>query len=115
MSDVTIYHNPRCSKSRQALELLIERGLEVEIVEYLRAPLDVESLRMLHAKLRINTHEMVRAKEEDYEASGLHADATDEEVFNAISRYPKLLERPIIVRGEKAVIARPPERMNDLV
>ena len=115
MSDVTIYHNPRCSKSRQALELLQERGLEVEVVEYLKTPPDVESLRALHAKLGINALDMVRSKEDDYATSGLHSDSTDNEIFTAIARYPKLLERPIIVQEEKAVIARPPERVNEIL
>lgn len=114
MSDVTIYHNSRCSKSRQALELLQERGLDIDVVEYLKNPPDKKALRALHKKLGVNAHDMLRSNETEYTESGLGDSSSDEEVYAAIARFPKLLERPIVVRGSKAVIARPLEKLENL-
>ena len=113
MSEITLYHNPRCSKSRKALELLRERALDIEIVEYLKTPPTVENLKSIHAMLGIDAHEMIRNKEDAYNESGLNSESTEAEIFDAITRFPKLLERPIVIHGNRAVIARPPERVSD--
>ena len=115
MSTITIYHNPRCSKSRQTLALLEENGVQPEVVEYLRDPLDGDTLRDVLGKLGCSAHDIVRTKEAEYTEAGLSAESSEESVMEALQRYPKLLERPIVVRGTKAVIGRPPENVLDLL
>ncbi|MDP6905667.1 MAG: arsenate reductase (glutaredoxin) [Verrucomicrobiota bacterium] len=110
-----IYHNPRCSKSRQALQLCEEAGSEVEIIEYLKTPLDEVILKDLLKKLDKPAHEVVRTKEEVYEQLNLSSDSTEEEIIAAIIKYPVLLERPIVVKDDKAVIGRPPENVKVLL
>ena len=110
-----IYHNPRCSKSRQTLQLCEEAGSEVEIIEYLKTPLDEVILRDLLNKLDKSVHEVVRTKEEVYSQLNLSSDSTEEEIIAAIIKYPVLLERPIVVKDDKAVIGRPPENVKALL
>ncbi len=106
---VVIYHNPRCSKSRQTLALLQENGVEPEIIEYLKTPPTSEELARVIGKLDRPPHDAVRAKEEAYAASGLSLESDLAAVCEAIVAEPILLERPIVVKGAKAVIGRPPE------
>lgn len=115
MSEFVIYHNPRCSKSRKALELLQAHGVEPRIVNYLEAPPELETLRTLLATLDIAPLELVRRKEEAFAASGLTAEADAESVALALVAHPQLLERPVVVRGERAILARPPERVLELL
>jgi len=110
-----VYHNPRCSKSRQTLQLCEEAGSEVEIIEYLKTPLDEVILKDLLKKLDKPAHEVVRTKEEVYEQLNLSSDSTEEEIIAAIIKYPVLLERPIVVKDDKAVIGRPPENVKVLL
>ena len=110
-----IYHNPRCSKSRQSLALLRENGEEPEVIEYLKTSLDEVALRDLFAKLGLEAHEVVRTKEEPYEQLALSPDSSEEEVIAAIVKYPILMERPIVVKGTSAVIGRPPENVHELL
>ena len=112
---MVIYHNPRCSKSRQALQLCEEAGVALEVVEYLNTPLDEVALTGLLKKLGIKAHELVRTKEEVYSQLELSADSSEEEIIAAIIKYPVLLERPIVVKNDKAVIARPPENVKALL
>ena len=114
MSTITIYHNPRCSKSRQTLALLQEQGIEPEVIEYLSTPVDADTLRSVVAKLGASAHDIVRTKEAEYDQAGLSPDSSEEDVIQAIVQYPKLMERPIVVRGDKAAIGRPPESVLDL-
>lgn len=111
-----LYHNPRCSKSRGALGLLQERGIEPEVVRYLDDPPDARTLRTLVGKLGIAPRELLRTGEEEYRSLGL-ADGSlgDEAVIEAMAAHPRLIERPILVRGERAVIGRPPERVLGLL
>ncbi|MCB1704651.1 MAG: arsenate reductase (glutaredoxin) [Halioglobus sp.] len=109
MSAVTIYHNPRCSKSRNTLALLQENGVEPEIVLYLETPPDSTLIKALLKKLGISAAELVRRGEADYKASGLDKDSSEADIIAAMARHPKLIERPIVVRGGKAVLGRPPE------
>tara|TARA_Y100000588_G_C13705735_1_gene690598 strand:+ start:152 stop:493 length:342 start_codon:yes stop_codon:yes gene_type:complete len=106
-----IYHNPRCSKSRQAKQLCEEAGVELEVVEYLKTPLDEDALGELLGKLGMKAHEVVRSKEEVYGQLGLSSESTEEEIIAAIIKHPVLLERPIVVKGDMAVIGRPPENV----
>ena len=110
-----IYHNPGCSKSRQTLQLCEEAGSEVEVVEYLKTPLDEVILRDLLKKLDKSVHEVVRTKEEVYSQLNLSSESTEEEIIAAIIKYPVLLERPIVVKDDKAVIGRPPENVKALL
>lgn len=117
MSTVKIYHNPRCSKSRQTLALLQEKGIEPQIIEYLKDPLTESELVKVFSALNKKAKEVVRTKEEIYkelsEKSSIDWE-DDRAVISAIIAYPKLLERPIVVKGNKAVIGRPPENIQEL-
>lgn len=110
MPDVTIYHNPRCSKSRQTLQLLNEKGVEPDVVEYLKDAPDEQALRAIIKKLGIRPIELVRKKEQPYKDLGL-ADKQDDDdaIIAAMVAHPVLIERPIVVKGGKAKIGRPPE------
>ena len=111
-----IYHNPRCSKSRATLQLLRERGIEPEIVEYLKSPPAPEQLRELAAKLGLDARSMLRRGEREYKELGLDDTSVDEaRLFEAMSEHPRLIERPIVVAGERAVHGRPPENVEQLL
>lgn len=105
-----IFHNPRCSKSREALALLQEAGLVPEVIEYLKTPPDLGTLKALVRQLGLPVRELLRSSEALYVELGL-ADASDEQLLDALLHHPQLLQRPIVVRGEQALIARPPERL----
>lgn len=116
MAKYTIYHNPRCSKSRQTLALLEDAGIEPEVIKYLETPPDADTLRALVGKLGLKrAHDLVRDKEAEYQEAGLSRTADDETVIQAVARYPKLLERPVVVKGERAVLGRPPENVRALI
>lgn len=109
--DITLYHNPRCSKSRATLELLEQRGVTPRIVEYLEHPPGGDELRSLLRALGMRAGELARRKEQAWTDAGLDDDADDEAVIRAMLEHPILIERPIAVRGERAVIGRPPENV----
>lgn len=112
----TIYHNPRCSKSRQTLSLLQEKGIEPEIVLYLETPPDAKMLNKLLNKLGKTPREILRKGEEEYQALGLgNPDIEDGELIAAMVANPKLIERPIVVNGDKAALGRPPENVLDIL
>lgn len=117
MSSVTILHNPRCSKSRQTLALLEEKGISPTVVEYLKTPLSIAELKTLFGQLNIeNVRDMMRTKEEDYKANALgSADITDEQLFAAMVEHPKLIERPVVINNNAARIGRPPEAVLEIV
>lgn len=111
-----IYHNPRCSKSREALALLRERGIEPCIVEYLQTPPDPATLDRLLKWLKMEPRDLMRRKEKEYRALGLDDPSLDREaLIQAMVDHPRLIERPIVVRNRKAVLGRPPERVLDLL
>ncbi len=111
-----IYHNPRCSKSRQTLALLQERGLDVAIVEYLKDPPDAATLRALMKALNKAPREVLRRTEGAFSELGLAAHLDDDEaVIAALAAHPILLERPIVVVGDRAAIGRPPENVLSLL
>ena len=111
MSDFTIYHNPRCSKSRTTLALLAENGVSPDIVLYLESAPDAAQISGLLDKLGMRAGELVRRGEEDYKACGLNRDSSDEDILKAMAGHPRLIERPIVVKGDKAVLGRPPENV----
>ena len=116
MTDLTLYHNPRCSKSRGALELLEARGLTPTVVRYLDTPLTAAQLTDLLRKLNISARQLLRTGEEDYKTLNLADSSLSEDLLiKAMATHPKLIERPILVAGDKAVIGRPPEKILELV
>lgn len=113
---VRIYHNPRCSKSRQTLALLEQQHIKPEVIEYLKTPPDAATLRQILNKLGISARELLRTKEAEYLSLGLdNPELDDEAVITAMVSHPKLIERPIVILDNRAVIGRPPERVLDLI
>ena len=116
MTDLTLYHNPRCSKSRGALELLEARGLAPTVVRYLETPPDAATLRSLLGKLGITARELLRSGEDEYKSLDLANPAlSEDELIAAMVNHPKLIERPILVAGDNAVIGRPPEKVLEIL
>ncbi|WP_105903512.1 arsenate reductase (glutaredoxin) [Vibrio gangliei] len=114
---VTIYHNPRCSKSRQTLELLTEKGIEPQVVKYLEETPTVETLKNLYQQLGLNkVRDMMRTKEDIYKELNLgDSSVTDEQLFEAMANHPKLIERPIVVNNGQARHGRPPEQVLEIL
>jgi len=116
MTDLTLYHNPRCSKSRGALELLEARGLTPTIIRYLETPPAAAQLRDLLGKLGIGARALLRTGEDEYKALNLvDTGLSDDALIDAMAAHPKLIERPILVVGDKAVIGRPPEKILEIL
>lgn len=109
-----IYHNPRCRKSRETLQIIQDKGKEVEIIEYLKETPSESELKELLKKLDKKPAEIIRKTESDFKENFKGKNLTDEEWISAMVKYPKLIERPIVVDGEKAVLGRPPENVNAL-
>ena len=109
-----IYHNPRCSKSRQTLAIIQEAGKEVEIVEYLKNIPNRSELKDLLTKLSISADKLLRKGEADFKENFKGKTLSDDEWIDAMIQYPKLIERPIVVKGNKAVLGRPPENVLEL-
>ncbi len=113
---ISIYHNPRCSKSRQTLALLQERGIEPEIVLYLDTPPDERTLKSLLQKLGITARQLLRKGEDAFKENNLaDKDLSDDQLISAMVAHPKLIERPIVVNGDKAALGRPPEQVLDIL
>ena len=112
MKELTIYHNPRCSKSRQTLQILRDRGIEPSIVEYLKTPLQKDELKKISTSLGFRPKEFVRKNESDFKERSLvnHLE-DDDKMIEAMAAYPKIIERPIVVLKDKAVIGRPPDNV----
>jgi arsenate reductase len=110
-SAITIYHNPRCGKSRSALALLEEKGLQPHIIEYLKTPPAKEELRAILRKLGMKPEQIVRKGEDVYKQKFAGKALTDEQWLDALVKNPILIERPIVVKGDRAVIGRPPENV----
>ena len=116
MTDLTLYHNPRCSKSRGALELLEARGLTPTVVRYLETPLNAGQIKARLGKLGISARQLLRTGEDEYKMLLLADDNLSEaRLIDAIAAHPKLMERPILEAGDKAVIGRPPENVLELL
>lgn len=113
MCDVTIYHNPRCSKSRETLELLRSRGVEPTVIEYLKTPPGPAELSVILAKLGKGPRDITRAKEAA--EAGIAKDLDDEALIAALSANPAAIERPIVVKGDRARVGRPPESVLDIL
>lgn len=116
MTDILLYHNPRCSKSRGALELLQARGIEPRLVHYLETPPSVETLRELLGKLGCTPRQLLRSGEELYRELGLDDPALDDAaLLETMAAHPRLIERPILVVGAQAIIGRPSERVLEIL
>ena len=111
---VIIYHNPRCSKSRQTLALLRDKGLEPEVIEYMKQPPSPETLRSLLDRLGMTARELVRRNEEVYRELALE-EKGDRELVDAMCREPRLIQRPIVVHGNQARLGRPPEAVLEIL
>lgn len=115
---ITLYHNPRCSKSRQTLALLEEKGHEPEVIKYLDTPPDTQTLLKLIKMLEASggqAHDLLRPKEAPYKALGLSKQSSNQEIAQAISTHPILMERPLAIKDDRAALGRPPENVLKLL
>jgi arsenate reductase len=117
MTQVTIIHNPRCSKSRQTLALLEENGVSPNVIEYLKTPLSLDEITSVFKKLNVESvRQMMRTKEVEYkEAKLMDANIDEHTLLQAMVNTPKLIERPIVISGEHARIGRPPENVLEIL
>ena len=116
MTELTIYHNPKCSKSRKTLELIKNKKLNPKIVFYLEEKLSQREIKNLISKLRISPRDLLRKGEDVYRENNLdNQDLSEGEIIDYMVCFPKLIERPIVVKGEKAIIGRPPDNVLDLL
>lgn len=121
MTSLHLLHNPRCSKSREALALLEESGRPLEVIDYQKTPLDLSALQALLSQLRaaepgVKARDLLRSGEDEYQSLGLdRPELGDAELLAALAAHPKLLQRPIVSDGRRALIARPPERLKALL
>ena len=116
MTSIRIYHNPECSKSRAALALLEENDIKPEIIYYLETPPSIDEIKSLLAKLGLTLKDIIRRSEDDYDELGLDDETLSEDiVLDLLQKHPHLLQRPIVVKGDRAIIARPPEDVLSLI
>ena len=110
-----IYHNPRCRKSRETLQLIEESGTEPQIIEYLKTPPTKAELKKLLKMLGLSAEQLIRKGEAEYKENYKGKKLSEEEWIDAMIKYPKLMERPIVVEGDKAILGRPPENVKALL
>lgn len=110
-----IYHNPRCSKSRQGLVILQDANIDPQIINYLKNPISFDELSDVLGKLGIPAIDLVRKNESIWKENFKNKELSEKEIIEAMIAFPKLIERPIVVKGEMAVIGRPPEKIKDLI
>jgi len=115
MAEVIIWHNPRCSKSRAAAQLLEEKGVEAEVVKYLETPPSKEEIKAVLKMLGISARELMRTKEDIYKELGLKDVEEEEKLIEAMAEHPKLIERPVVIKDGKAAIGRPIEKIIELI
>jgi len=112
---IVIYHNPRCSKSRETLEILETKKADYKVIKYLDFPLSEEKLGKIIKLLKIRPVELIRKNESIWKENFKHLDFTDEELVQVMAKYPQLIERPIVINGNKAAIGRPPKKILDIL
>ncbi|WP_018690871.1 arsenate reductase (glutaredoxin) [Algicola sagamiensis] len=113
---VTIYHNPRCSKSRETLALLQEKGINPQVVEYLKEPPSADIIATLLTQLGFTSaRQLMRTKETIYKELNLSQESDEDKLRQAMSNHPKLIERPIVIRNERARLGRPPEQVLEIL
>ena len=110
-----IYHNPRCGKSRKTLELIRNAGKEPEIIAYLKTPPSADQLKTILRQLKFSVHDIIRKNETLYKEQFRGKNFSDDEWINILASNPILIERPIVVEGEKAILGRPPENVQELL
>jgi len=116
LTEITIYHNPRCSKSRQTLAILQESGVEPTIIDYLNNPPDQQTLETILDLLNLRPRDLLRKSEAEYKTLGLDNPAlTDAQLISMMRQHPRLIERPIVIKGNQAVLGRPPENVKTLL
>ena len=116
MSAYKIFHNPRCSKSRQALKILQDHYCDIEIINYLEIDLDVSLIKDVLKKLSLKPRNILRTSEQDYKDNNLKEDDfSDDDLIDYMIKHPKLIERPIVIKGHRAVLGRPPENVLELI
>ncbi len=116
MSKFTIYHNPRCSKSRLTLELLKDKGIDPKVILYLETPPSEKELVLILKKLNMEARELLRKGEAKFKEQNLSdTSKSEEDVIQAMVNFPKLMERPIVIYGDRAVIGRPPENVLKII
>ena len=116
MSAYKIFHNSRCSKSRQALKILQDHYCDIEIINYLKTDLDVSLIKNVLKKLSLKPRDILRTSEQDYKDNNLGEDnLSDDDLIDYMIKHPKLIERPIVIKGHKAVLGRPPENVLELL
>ena len=108
---ILIYHNPRWGKSRNSVRILQEKNVTYKIIEYLKHPLSMDELKQILRVLNLNAMDIIRTSEADYKNNNIEKIKDEEKLLRAILKYPKILQRPIILNGEKGVIGRPPENI----
>lgn len=113
--DVTMWHNPRCSKSRQTLELLRNRGIEPKVIEYLKAAPSVSEIRRVLALMDKPAHSLIRTGEPAYREEGLSRKSSEDTLVEAMFHHPILIERPVIITDDAAIIGRPPEAVLSII
>lgn len=114
MSTYKIWHNPRCTKSRQALSILEEKGAEVEVYKYLDETLSFEDIKEVLQKLDISARELMRTTEDEYKSLKLKDENDEDKLIEAMLEHKKLIQRAIVIKGNKAVLGRPPEKVLEL-
>ena len=115
MSDVKIWHNPRCSKSRATLALLLENGVEPVVLDYQKTPPNAQELQQVITALNIRAIDLVRIGEPAFKESNLSRNSSDADLIKAMVATPKLIERPVVLKGDKAAIGRPPESVLEIL
>ena len=116
MNNLTIYHNPRCSKSRRSLELRREKGINPDIVLYLETPPSEKQLESILKKLNLKARDLLRKGEAEFKEQNLSDQSkSDQDLIRAMIEFPKLIERPIVIYGERAIIGRPPENVLEII
>lgn len=112
---IKVYHNPKCSKSRCALDHLHEKGLDFEVIEYMKALPTVKELKKVLSQLNIKAEDLIRKNEAEYKENFKGKDLTEDQWIDAMIKFPKLIERPIVIKDGRAIIARPTERIEELL
>jgi len=112
---IKIYHNTRCRKSREGLEIIKNSGKDFEIIEYLKKPLTFNQLKEIISLLKIEPIELIRKNETDWKTNFKGKDLSKDEIIKAMVDYPKLIERPIVINNNKAVLGRPPEKIKTIL
>ena len=116
MSAYKIFHNSRCSKSRQALKILQDHYCDIEIINYLEIDLDISLMKDILKKLSLKPRDILRTSEQDYKDNNLKEDdLSDDDLIDCMIKYPRLIERPIVIKGHRAILGRPPENVLGLL